>query len=160
MSPGQTIDVERLDVAEGDTVELERVLLIADGDRLTVGKPTIQGAKVIVTSKGEGKGKKIIVFKYKSKVRYSKKTGHRQLYTRLTIDKISEPEAAQGEPQKKARRRKKEVAENGTEKGRRLNPLRPGLSVQTAWGEKIRRPDGKCGDYFSPAAGHAHPPGQ
>lgn len=113
VSPGQTVDVERLGVAEGDTVEMERVLLIADGDRLTVGKPIIQGAKVVATSQGEDKGKKIIVFKYKSKVRYSKKTGHRQLYTRLTIDKISDPEAAQGEPQKKARRRKKEVAENG-----------------------------------------------
>ncbi len=113
VSPGQTIDVERLDIAEGDTVELERVLLIADGDRLRVGKPAIQGAKVIVTSKGEGKDKKIIVFKYKSKVRYRRKTGHRQLYTRLTIEKINEPEAAQGEPQKKIRRRKKEVAENG-----------------------------------------------
>jgi large subunit ribosomal protein L21 len=113
VSPGQTIDVERLGIAEGDTVELERVLLIADGDRLTVGKPIIQGAKVIVTSKGEGKDKKIVVFKYKSKVRYRRKTGHRQLYTRLTIEKISEPEAAQGEPQKKVRRRKKEVAKNG-----------------------------------------------
>ncbi len=114
VSPGQTIDVERLDIAEGDTVEMERVLLIADGDRLTVGKPIIKGAKVTVTSKGEGKGKKIIVFKYKSKVRYSKKTGHRQLYTRLAIEKISEPEAAQDKPLKKVRRPKKEVAENGT----------------------------------------------
>ena len=85
-------------------------MLIADGDRLTVGKPIIQGAMVAATSKGEGKGKKIIVFKYKSKTRYSKKTGHRQFYTRLTIDKISEPGATQGEPQKKVRRRKEEVS--------------------------------------------------
>ena len=88
--PGQTIDVERLDVAEGDTVELDRVLLIADGDRVSVGKPTVDGARVVATSQGEGKGKKITVFKYKSKVRYRKKTGHRQFYTRLTIDKIME----------------------------------------------------------------------
>ena len=114
VSPGQTIDVERLGIAEGDTVELERVLLIADGDRLTVGKPIIQGAKVVATSKGEGKGKKIIVFRYKSKTRYRRKMGHRQLYTRLTIDKISEPGAAQDEPQKKVRRGKKEVAKSGT----------------------------------------------
>ncbi len=108
--------MERLDIAEGDTVELERVLLIADGDRLTVGKPIIQGARVAATSQGEGKGKKIIVFKYKAKTRYSKKTGHRQFYTRLTIDKISEPKAAQGEPQptKKAQRREKGVTESGT----------------------------------------------
>ncbi len=109
VSPGETIDVERLDVAEGKTVDLERVLLIADGERITVGTPTVDGAKVVATSKGEGKGEKIIVFKYKPKVRYRKKTGHRQRYTRLVIDKIVEPGAAQAKPAKKARRRKKEV---------------------------------------------------
>jgi len=112
VTPGQTIDVERLDVAEGNTVELDKVLLIADGEQLTVGKPTIDGAKVVATSKGEGKGKKIIVFKYKPKVRYRKKTGHRQLYTKLTIDKISQP-GAEAEQPKKTRRRKKEVTEGG-----------------------------------------------
>lgn len=90
------------------------MLLIADGDHVTVGKPTIEGAKVVATSKGEGKGKKITVFRYKPKVRYSRKTGHRQPYTRLTIEKISELEAAQDEPPKKVRRGKKEVARSGT----------------------------------------------
>ncbi len=105
--------MERLDIAEGGTVELDRVLLIADGEKITVGKPTIDGAKVIATSKGEAKGKKIVVFKYKSKVRYSKKTGHRQLHTKLAIDKISQP-GAEVEKPKKARRRKKEETEDGT----------------------------------------------
>ena len=109
VSPGQTIDVERLEVSEGSTVELDRVLLIAEGDRVTVGTPTIDGAKVVATSPGEGKGKKVIVLKYKSKVRYRKKTGHRQLYTKLVIDRIVEPGAIQDEPTKKVRRRKKEV---------------------------------------------------
>jgi large subunit ribosomal protein L21 len=113
VSPGQTIDVERLDVAEGDTVELDRVLLIADGDQVTVGTPNLDGAKVVATSQGEGKGEKIIVLKYKPKVRYRKKTGHRQRYTRLVIDKIVEPGAAQAKSAKKARRRKKEVTESG-----------------------------------------------
>lgn len=113
VTPGQSIDVERLDVAEGNTVDLDRVLLIADGDKVTVGTPTIEGARVIATSQGEGKGKKIIVFKYKPKVRYRRKTGHRQLYTSLTIDKIVEPGAIQAEPVKKVRRRKKEVVESG-----------------------------------------------
>ncbi len=108
VSPGQTIEVERLGVAEGDTVEMNRVLLIADGDRLTVGTPTIEGARVTATSQGEGKGKKIIVLKYKPKVRYRKKTGHRQLYTRLAIDKIIEPGTVPDKPAKKVRRRKKE----------------------------------------------------
>jgi len=113
VNPGQTIDVERLDVAEGDTVELDRVLLIADGDQITIGTPTVDGAKVVATSQGAGKGKKVIVFKYKPKVRYRKKTGHRQLYTRLVIDKIVELGAAQAKPAKKVRRRKKEVTESG-----------------------------------------------
>ncbi len=113
VSPGQTIDVERLDVADGKTVDLERVLLIADGKRVNVGTPTVEGAKVVATSKGEGKGDKVVVFKYKPKVRYRKKTGHRQLYTRLVIDKIVEPGAAEAKPAKKVRRRKKEVTESG-----------------------------------------------
>jgi len=99
-------------VAEGKIVELDRVLLIGDIDRLVVGTPTIDGAKVVATSQGEGKGKKIIVFKYKSKVRYRKKTGHRQPYTRLVIDKIVEPGVAEAKP-KRVQRRKKEVTESG-----------------------------------------------
>ena len=113
MSPGQVIDVDRLDVAEGDTVELDKVLLIADDDGVTVGTPTVDGAKVIATSLGEGRARKIIVFRYKPKVRYRKKTGHRQVYTRLAIDEIVKPEAAQGEPVKRVRRRKSEVIESG-----------------------------------------------
>jgi large subunit ribosomal protein L21 len=115
VKPGQTVDVERLKVAQGDTVELDKVLLIAEGDKVTTGEPNIEGAKVIATSQGEGKGIKIIVFKYKPKVRYRKKTGHRQFYTRLTIDKIVEPGTIQDKPVKKARpRKKKEVIESGT----------------------------------------------
>jgi large subunit ribosomal protein L21 len=112
VNPGETIEVERLEVAEGNTVELDRVLLIADGARVVVGTPTVSGAKVMATAQGEGKGEKVIVFKYKPKVRYRKKTGHRQRYTRLVIDKIVEPGAAEVKP-KKARRRKKEVKEGG-----------------------------------------------
>jgi len=113
VAPGQTIDVERLGAAEGNTVELDRVLLIADGDKVTVGTPTIDQAKVIATSKGEGKAKKVIVFKYKNKTRYHKKTGHRQPYTSLSIDKIIEPGAAEEKPKRRVSRRKKEATESG-----------------------------------------------
>ncbi|TET39411.1 MAG: 50S ribosomal protein L21 [Dehalococcoidia bacterium] len=88
VSPGETIDVERLAAEEGSTIELDRVLLVADGERVTVGTPTVEGAKVIAEVLGEGKGEKIIVFKYKPKVHYRKKTGHRQIYTRLAIKEI------------------------------------------------------------------------
>lgn len=113
VTPGQTIDVERLDITEGDAVELDKVLLIADGDKLTVGNPTIDGARVSATSEGEAKDKKIIVFKYKPKVRYRKKTGHRQFHTKLTIENIIQP-GAEAEKPSKTRKSKKEVTESGT----------------------------------------------
>jgi large subunit ribosomal protein L21 len=101
-------------VAEGKSVDLDKVLLIGEGKKVTVGTPTVDGAKVKATSKGEGKGDKVIVFKYKPKVRYRKKTGHRQLYTRLVIDEIVGPGAeAKEKPPKKARA-KKEVTESGS----------------------------------------------
>jgi large subunit ribosomal protein L21 len=87
VTPGQVIDVDSMSV-EGDTVELERVYLVADGDNVSVGKPTVEGAKVIADIVDEGKGKKILVFKYKPKVRYRRKKGHRQPYTRLAIKEI------------------------------------------------------------------------
>ena len=113
VSPGQVIDVDRLDITEGDTVELERVLLIGDEDGVTVGEPIIEGAKVVATSRGEGRAKKIIVFKYKPKVRYRKKTGHRQYYTSLAIDEVIKPGTAEGGSASKGRQRKKEVIESG-----------------------------------------------
>ncbi len=107
------MDVERLDLAEGKPVELKKVLFIHDGDKITTEKPAVEGAKVIATSQGEGKSNKVIVFKYKSKVRYRCKTGHRQLYTRLVIDKIVESESVEAKPTRKARRSKNEVTTDG-----------------------------------------------
>lgn len=113
VSPGQSIDVERLKVTEGDTVELDKVLLIVDEGNVTIGKPTIDGAKVLATATEETKNKKVIVFKYKPKVRYRKKTGHRQIHTKLTIDKISQA-GSEKAPKKKTRPSKKEVIRSGT----------------------------------------------
>ena len=79
--------MEKLSV-DGDTVELDRVHLVADGDKVTLGRPTIVGAKVIADVVGDGKRDKVIVFKYKPKVRYRIKKGHRQPYTRLEIKEI------------------------------------------------------------------------
>jgi large subunit ribosomal protein L21 len=81
------IDVDKLSV-DGDTVELDRVHLVADGDKVTLGRPTIVGAKVVADVVGDGKRDKVIVFKYKPKVRYRIKKGHRQPYTRLAIKEI------------------------------------------------------------------------
>lgn len=86
--------MERLPVDQGGQVELDRVLLVADGDKVQVGTPLIEGAKVVAEALGEEKGKKVIVFKYKPKVRSRRKTGHRQQYTRLAIKEISLGEAS------------------------------------------------------------------
>ena len=88
VTPGASIDVEHLPVDAGDTIELDRVLLVSQGDQTSVGNPTVAGAKVTATVTEQGHGVKIIVFKYKAKTRYARKTGHRQDYTRLAIQQI------------------------------------------------------------------------
>lgn len=88
VAEGQVIDVEKLPAEEGQTVELNRVLVLSKDDQIQVGTPTVPGAKVVAKVLGEEKGEKIIVFRYKPKARYRRKTGHRQTYTRLAIEKI------------------------------------------------------------------------
>ena len=73
---------------EGDKVELDRVLFIGGNEDTLVGDPIIKGAKVVGTCLGEAKGEKVIVFKYKAKVRYQKKKGHRQTYTKILVNEI------------------------------------------------------------------------
>jgi large subunit ribosomal protein L21 len=85
---GATIDVDRFQSEVGDEIDLEHVLLVADGDEVAVGTPYVSGAKVQATVVSQIRGPKIVVFKYKPKKRYRVKTGHRQQYTRLRIDSI------------------------------------------------------------------------
>jgi len=88
------IKVERLAVEQGAEVELDKVLLVAQDGNVVVGQPLVPGAKVMAEAVDEGKGKKVMVFKYKSKARYRRKKGHRQFYTTLAIKDISLGEAA------------------------------------------------------------------
>jgi large subunit ribosomal protein L21 len=89
VQPGDTIAVERLGGEPGDTLDLDRVLLIAgDGSSAQVGAPGVTGAVVRAEVVEHARGEKIIVFRYKSKVRYRRKTGHRQALTRLRITDI------------------------------------------------------------------------
>jgi large subunit ribosomal protein L21 len=87
VAQGDVINVESLPVQEGEQVELDRVLLIGDNDKITVGNPIVEGAKVKATVKGHGRAKKIIVYKHKKN--YHRKQGHRQNFTRLHIDEIT-----------------------------------------------------------------------
>lgn len=86
---GQTVDVERIPAEIGDTVELGRVLMVSTDEELRLGNPVVAGAKVTGSVVQQGRGKKIVVFRYKPKTRYRKKTGHRQSYTRVVVENIA-----------------------------------------------------------------------
>jgi large subunit ribosomal protein L21 len=85
---GSTIQVDLLHAEEGEQVTLDSVLLLVDEESVSVGTPNVDGAKVNTTVLGHGKGKKVVIFKYRAKQRYRVKTGHRQKYTRLFVDTI------------------------------------------------------------------------
>ncbi len=85
---GDTIRVEKLPVDPGEQIELDEVLLVVDDDEVTIGRPSVEGAKVLATVVAQEKGPKITVFKYRPSKRYRRHAGHRQHYTRLRVDDI------------------------------------------------------------------------
>lgn len=85
---GDVIYVEKLAAEVDTTVELGNVLLVEKEDGIVVGKPVVEGAKVVAKVAAQGKAKKVIVFKYKRKKDYRRKNGHRQAYTKLVVEKI------------------------------------------------------------------------
>jgi large subunit ribosomal protein L21 len=91
---GDVITIEKLNVAAGDDIEFDKVLLLNDGEKVQVGTPIVEAAKVFGTVVENGKGEKVIIFKYKAKKDYRKKQGHRQPYTMVKIESMS----AEGKP--------------------------------------------------------------
>ncbi len=86
---GDVVFIEKLNATEGDMVEFDDVLLISNENGTKVGNPSVEGAKVEAKVLAHGKGKKIIVFKYKPKKNYRRKQGHRQPYSKVEIVKIN-----------------------------------------------------------------------
>jgi large subunit ribosomal protein L21 len=108
---GTTLMLERLEGGPGETgaqVTFDRVLLIGDGDDVTIGTPTVVGASVSATVLGEALGPKLVIFKFKQKVKYRRRTGHRQHMTRVRIDAIN-PTAAK-RPTAKAKTEPRDTA--------------------------------------------------
>lgn len=89
VSEGDVIRVEKLGAAEGESVTFDQVLMISNESGLTVGNPYLANATVSAKVARDGKGKKVIVYKYKPKTTYHKKQGHRQPFTEVTIEKIN-----------------------------------------------------------------------
>jgi large subunit ribosomal protein L21 len=87
---GESIDVDLYPLEVGEEIDMEKVLLISDDENVKVGTPFVKGAKIQATVVAQVKGPKIIVFKYMAKERIRTKTGHRQKYTRVRIDAITE----------------------------------------------------------------------
>ena len=85
---GQSFSVEKLPYEVGEQIELENVYLLANGEDINVGQPTVAGVKVKATIVDQYRGKKIFVWKYKPKKRYRNRKGHRQSYTLLRVDEI------------------------------------------------------------------------
>lgn len=86
---GDTIFVEKLPAGEGETVTFDRVLLVSKDNGVVVGDPVVSGATVTGKLEKHGKGRKIIVYKYKAKKNYRRKQGHRQPYSKVVIEKIN-----------------------------------------------------------------------
>ena len=89
VEPGSTLTIERVAAEAGATLTFDRVLLIGDGDEVTVGTPVVTGASVSATVLGEELGPKLVIFKFKQKVKYRRRTGHRQHLMRVRIDAIN-----------------------------------------------------------------------
>lgn len=85
---GDVIYIEKLDSETGESVTFDRVLAVSKGDGLVTGTPVVSGATVTGKVEKQGKGQKIIVYKYKAKKNYRRKQGHRQPFTKVTIEKI------------------------------------------------------------------------
>ena len=85
---GARLQVDKIDAEKGAKIDMENVLLVSDGDKVTVGTPYVSGAKVKVVVEDSFKDKKVIVFKFKSKKDYHRTIGHRQQYTNVRVEEI------------------------------------------------------------------------
>ena len=88
VAEGEMVKVEKLEAGVGDKITLDQVLMIGDDNGSKIGNPLVEGAKITAAVLEQGRGKKIVVYKYKKRKNERKKQGHRQAYTQLLIEKI------------------------------------------------------------------------
>ncbi len=89
VAQGDVCRVEKLDAEEGASVELDKILMIADGDKITIGTPLVAGGKVTATVKSHGRADKVEIMKFRRRKHHQKRTGHRQYYTEIEITAIA-----------------------------------------------------------------------
>jgi large subunit ribosomal protein L21 len=89
VAEGDLCRIEKLNAEEGDSVEIDKVLMIADGDNINIGTPYVEGGRVTATVKAHGRADKIEIMKFRRRKHHQKKTGHRQYYTDIEITGIN-----------------------------------------------------------------------
>ncbi len=89
VTEGETLKVEKLDAEEGSEIELDQVLMVADGDNIQVGTPVLESGKVTAKIKSHGRGKKVEIVKFRRRKHHRKQMGHRQSYTEIEVTGIS-----------------------------------------------------------------------
>ncbi len=89
LAQGDVCRIEKLDAEEGASVEIDKVLMIADGDNINIGTPFVDGGKVTATIKSHGRAKKVEIMKFRRRKHHQKRTGHRQYYTEIEVTGIS-----------------------------------------------------------------------
>lgn len=86
---GETLRVEKLEVEAGSNIDFDQILMLGDGEKVTVGTPVVEGAKVSATVKGHGRADKVRIVKFRRRKHFKKQMGHRQHYTEIEITGIS-----------------------------------------------------------------------
>jgi large subunit ribosomal protein L21 len=131
---GGTIEVDRLPIESGANVKLEQVLLLADGENITIGTPLVKNVPVWTTVVEHFKGPKVNIFNYSPKKRIRVKIGHRQNYTRLFVEQIGGSELVKKEPVKieKAVEVKAEVTAPKAKAEKVKKPVKAELKVKTS----------------------------
>jgi len=117
VQPDQTLDIDRVAAEAGALVEFREVLLVSGDGDVQLGTPFVEGARVVAEVLDQGRGKKILVFKYKNKTRYRRRHGHRQAYTRLAIRQILTDGQAAGAEDKPAGSQRRRAAPKAKERG-------------------------------------------
>ena len=145
VEPGSTLTVEKLSEEPGGSVVLDRVLLLGGGEALTIGTPLVDGASVSATVLGPAKGPKLVIFKFKPKVKYRRRTGHRQHLTLLRVDEIRGPGGISAradsveEPRSRAEAGKPKAAERSGRKAAKAD--KPGGAGKATTAAKPDRAD-------------------
>ncbi len=140
---GGTLEVDRLPVEAGTNIKLEQILLLADGESITVGTPLVKDSPVWTTVLEHFKGEKVTIFNYSPKKRIRVKTGHRQNYTRLLVEQIGGSELVKKEPVKKAEKVVEAKAETVSPKLKAEKPAKAEPKTGTA-GSKAKKPAAKA----------------